>query len=243
MEPCSFEGDGLHELGETACFERFWLHERVEPVYKEEVTMAKGRNRVVVVPDFPRSVPEFLLRMETVVGAMEANVGTFPAPSPPLVDVRSHMKELSDVQAAFETHKSPIAPRDAAFDVLWQDGMQLHAYVQSLATATPEQAAVIAGQAAMALQSRTKRHKPPLTVVQKLSASVVLVGTAIKHAGRYDWQLSLDGGLTWQDLPPTTQARTTVTNLEVGVVVLFRYRILTKDGMGDWSDPVSHLVT
>jgi len=41
---------------------------------------------------------------------------------------------------------------------------------------------------------------------------------------------------------PTTLADARLAGLERGVRYLFRYRALTKAGMGDWSDPVSLLV-
>jgi hypothetical protein len=43
-------------------------------------------------------------------------------------------------------------------------------------------------------------------------------------------------------LPFTTQASTTVSGLTPGSTVHFRYRPVTKDGAGDWSQPVSIMV-
>ena len=47
---------------------------------------------------------------------------------------------------------------------------------------------------------------------------------------------------TWISLPFTVQANTTVSGLRPGSTVHFRYRPVTKDGAGDWSDPIAVIV-
>jgi hypothetical protein len=43
-------------------------------------------------------------------------------------------------------------------------------------------------------------------------------------------------------VPPTLQARTTVSGLQTGSTALFRYRSVTKTGATDWSGTVSLVV-
>jgi hypothetical protein len=212
-------------------------------VYNVEDIMAKGRNTVVVVANLPRSAPELLIRMQTIVNAMEANVSTFPSPSPPLADVRLHITQLSDAQAAFNNHTGPSVTRDVALRLLMEDGKRLWAGVQEQASANVERAAVIAGQAAITLRSTPKRHKPPLAIKQTLTTQVKVIGKATKHAGQYGWEYSLDGGKTWIGVTPTTKATAIITGLQPGVMVTVRYRTLTTKGWGDWSDEVSHRVS
>jgi hypothetical protein len=50
---------------------------------------------------------------------------------------------------------------------------------------------------------------------------------------------STDGGKTWVALPPTLQARTTVTGLTPGSSAQFRHRAVTKAGAADWSLPIT----
>jgi hypothetical protein len=52
----------------------------------------------------------------------------------------------------------------------------------------------------------------------------------------------MDGGKTWIQLPSTMKAKTTVSGIAPGTSPQFRFRILTKAGEGDWSQPISLLV-
>jgi hypothetical protein len=57
-----------------------------------------------------------------------------------------------------------------------------------------------------------------------------------------DGRMSLDGGKTWVELPETLQARTSVTGLQPATTYSFRFRPVTRMGVGDWSQPLSLLV-
>jgi hypothetical protein len=95
----------------------------------------------------------------------------------------------------------------------------------------------------MTVRETPLRHKSLLTVKQLLTTVVKLIAKAIQGARAYEWQYSVDGGVTWINLPTTAQANTTVSGLKPGVVTHFRFRVLTKDGLSDWGDAVDHLVT
>lgn len=43
-------------------------------------------------------------------------------------------------------------------------------------------------------------------------------------------------------MPSTLQAKTSVTGLAVGSTAQFRYRVTSKTGEGDWSQPISYFV-
>jgi hypothetical protein len=58
----------------------------------------------------------------------------------------------------------------------------------------------------------------------------------------FDWQWSSDGA-HWVDVPSTTYATVTIDGLTAGTTYSFRYRALTRAGKGDWSDPITFLVT
>jgi hypothetical protein len=71
------------------------------------------------------------------------------------------------------------------------------------------------------------------------------VNLVVAQAGNrasYEWEYSSDLGKTWVLLPPTLQAKTTVSGLQAGTIVQFRYRPVTKTGAADWSAPVSLMV-
>jgi len=74
------------------------------------------------------------------------------------------------------------------------------------------------------------------------SGAVQLVAPSAGHRASYEWQYSTDGGKTWVELPPTLQAKTSLTGLTAGSTAQFRYRAVIKAGAGDWSPPLSFLV-
>ncbi len=67
-------------------------------------------------------------------------------------------------------------------------------------------------------------------------AAILTVKSAGAHAS-YDWQMSVDGGKTWTEIPSTTRAKTTVAALPVSTTVQFRFRTPTPKGQSDWSQP------
>jgi hypothetical protein len=58
----------------------------------------------------------------------------------------------------------------------------------------------------------------------------------------YEWAYSTDGMKTWVSMPFTTKATTTIFGLVPGSTVHFRYRPVTKDGVGNWSDRAAIIV-
>jgi hypothetical protein len=64
---------------------------------------------------------------------------------------------------------------------------------------------------------------------------------AVAKRAAYEWQMSVDGGKTWVDLPRTLQAKTSVSGLTPTKMYLFRYRAVTNTGCGDWSDPLEFI--
>ena len=93
--------------------------------------------------------------------------------------------------------------------------------------------------------SPAPKVKAPLALkATKVSGTVNLVAKATKGARLNEWQYSLDGGKTWIALPATTKATTTVASLTPGATVMAQQRVFTKaDGWGNWTQPVSLLVT
>jgi hypothetical protein len=67
-------------------------------------------------------------------------------------------------------------------------------------------------------------------------------GQGGRKRATYEWEWSVDGGKTRNAAPKTLHAKTTIVGLPVGTYVPFRYRAVTKTGVGDWSDPITVLV-
>jgi len=166
---------------------------------------------VIVVLDLRQeSVPAFIDRVTTILNSMAANTVTFPSPVPTLAKATSDLAALSAAQAAFKAHTASRTDRDDAVKVVIAAMSQLHAYVEALANGDREQAATIAGDAAMTLRTQRLHHKEALAVKQTVSGSVNVIAKAIQGGKSNDWQFSTDGGKTWLDIPSTTRAHTTI---------------------------------
>jgi hypothetical protein len=94
----------------------------------------------------------------------------------------------------------------------------------------------------MRLRKVGVRSKNPITVKQGPSGSVHVSGTTVKGATAHEWQYSADGGKTWTSVTPTSQAKTTISNLTPGVLQ-FRQRVITRTGAGDWTPPLTVAVS
>jgi len=198
---------------------------------------------VVVLGLKPASVAALIVRSTTIVDGIGASPTLFPSPIPPLAQVKGHIATLTSTESALRSRTGLRGPRDDAKKLLIADMQGLHAYVQQLVSANPVQAQVIVEAAAMTLKKKTAPHKTDLATTQKVSGSVKVVAKSVKGARSHVWQMSTDGGKTYVDLPVTTQSYTTVHSLQPGSTVFFRQRPVLKTGMGDWSQPISTLVT
>jgi hypothetical protein len=189
------------------------------------------------------SIPALVQRATAIVSAMTANKATFPSPTPPLATVLADIAALQVAETALKNRLGTRADRDDKKQVVVADMGQLHGYVQTTVNANPSQAEVIAADAAMTLRKKGAHSKAPLAVKQTVSGSVQVVAKATVGAKANEWQYSTDGGKTWIDVPSTTKAKTTIPNLTPGATVMYRQRVVTKDGVGNWSQTISALVT
>lgn len=205
--------------------------------------MTVSMNRVLVAVYPPDNTPAFLILAQAILDRMDGNPH-FPQPIPPLADVRQAMAVLQKAEVVTQSKMLGTATeRDAARRALWSLVSRLKAYVQGVADDHAENAVAIIESSGMSVQPKGARAKPIFRVSagQNRGVAHLVVRAAAKNA-TYQWQMSKDGGVTWIDLPPTIQAKTTVENLVPGKEYLFRYRTLTQQGLSDWSEPIAYLV-
>ena len=204
----------------------------------------KTKTPNIVLLGLPKgtSIPKLIVRVTTIANAMAADKTMFPSPTPALAQVLSDTTALTSAETAFKAHTGTRTARDDARDVVVVDAHGLHTYVQSLVNANPAQAEAIATAAAMTLKKAGLAHKNALEVKQTISGTVHVIARATKGAKANHWQYTTDGGKTWIDAPPTTKASTTIASLTPGITVQVRHRVLTKTGLGDWSEDVTHVV-
>jgi hypothetical protein len=208
------------------------------------MTTAKPTSRSLAVLALPKTVPALLSCADHIVDSMTGNP-SFSTPSPTLASVAQAITELRTAQAVtLSRTKGAAQARNDKLAALVKLLQLLRSYIQSVADVDAETASTVITSAGLAVK------KPPTLKPRVFAATpgdnsgtVKLVTVSAGPRSSYLWQVSLDGGKTWVDLPATTQARTTVTALPAGTTVLFRYRSVTpKAGQGDWVPPISLLV-
>ena len=201
------------------------------------------KNPIVVVLALPTTVPGVIERANGIHDGMAAATTWFPSPTPALVTFASHIADLVTSQTGAKTHAAgAVALRDEKLAIVVADCHQLKAYVQQVAIANPTQAATIAQAASMRLRVVGSHNKSDLAAKQKGTGVVEIAAKVQAGEHAHEWQWSADGK-TWTSAAPSLQGKTTLTGLPTGVTVYFRHRATTKAGPGDWSQPISLLVS
>jgi hypothetical protein len=192
-------------------------------------------HKIIVVLGLPKAVAALIIRMSAILEAMTANKATFPSPPIALATAQSHVAALSAAETATKTKAlGTKQTRNDAQKLVIEDAKQLHAYVQQLANAHPDQASNIAAAAAMTLKSHGAHTQHDVTLKQGISGALTVHGKSLKGARSHEWQYTTDGGKSWTSLPVTTKSRTAVTGITPGTLVQVRHRIVVKTGPGDW---------
>jgi len=198
--------------------------------------------RSLAALNLPRRIPDTIAYARSVAAAMNGNPA-FPSPVPPLATLEADLAALEAAHVRTLTRALGTASeRDASLARVHADLASLRNYVQQLAAASPGEAEVLIEGAGMSVKRSSAPSKPDFAAKQgPVSGTVRLVARAAPTRASYDWQRSTDG-TAWVDLARTVRADTELSGLAAGTRYLFRYRTLTRDGVGDWSRVVSLLV-
>jgi hypothetical protein len=198
--------------------------------------------KLTVALNLPKRDNEVIAFAKHVADSMDGN-SHFPSPPVPIATLRAHIAEVDAAQIATlgGAHGTATA-RDAKLVVVANDLKVLRTYVETVALQHAADAAEVVASSGMSI----KQSAGPVTAVFAVnqraeSGSVELV---VRHPGivsSFDWQSSTDGS-HWLDAGRSVHARFTVTGLVPGTRYWFRYRVLTRDGLSDWSDPITLLV-
>jgi hypothetical protein len=205
--------------------------------------MTRRQNRTFVALKMPTKVPDYIALMRSVIAAATNN-SSLPDARPLVAGLRAAVEKLAARQVSSLTRAVGTASaRDEAFVVARQAMQTYQQYVQQKADADPEEAASIITGAGLRVRLPSSRRKSLFAARPGLrSGEVVLEAKAPSKRTRYEWEASSDGGQTWVSRGKTLQSKTTIDELPVGEYAHFRYRVLTKDGLSDWSDPLEVLV-
>jgi hypothetical protein len=175
---------------------------------------------------------------------MAGNIAQFPNPTPTLKAVDSAVSDLEKAQAAVLARvKGSTEQRAAKRAALVQLIDALRSYVQGVSDLDPANSAAIIQSAGFAVRKVPAHRARVFAVTQgAMTGSVKVVAPIGAKRASYDWQWSTDGGKTWQLAPSTLQAKTTLQGFAAGSTVSFRYRVTTKAGEAEWSQPIAFLV-
>jgi hypothetical protein len=187
--------------------------------------------------------PALISYAQGIVKAMTNNPA-FPTPTPTLAAVTTAIANLqsAELQAQART-KGAVTTRNEQRAALVTLLKQILAYIQATADANVENGASIIESAGVAVR-KTPTHAARVFDAKAgaITGSAKLVAPSAARRASYEWQYSADGGKTWVPAPSTLQAKTTVTGLQSGTSVLFRYRAVLKAGEGAWSQTVALVV-
>jgi hypothetical protein len=205
--------------------------------------MTRPQNRHFVAMNLPTTVPELLSRARAILTAMTDN-HWLPDPTPSVATLSAAIDSLDNAHTeTLSRTVGTVAARGAPHSALLAALRSYKGYVQGRGDADPDNAELIIASSGLSLRSPTTRAKAPFTVTQGAhSGSVILLVRATTKRASYEWAWSEDGGGTWNTAPATLAANTTITGLPIGKPLDFRFRVVTKAGVGDWSSPVTLIV-
>jgi hypothetical protein len=205
---------------------------------------SKNTRRTTITLALPKGVSALVTYAQTIVKRMTANP-SFPNPIPPLAAVMAAIGELQIAeQGALTRIKGAVVLRNEKRTALVGVLHQLAAYIQAVADADTTNAASIIESAGVTVRKTPTRRARAFTAKPGAVSGVVkVVAQVTSRRASYEWEYSTDGGKTWLTAPPTLQAKTTIAGLESGSTAQFRYRSVTRAGVGDWSQPVSLMIS
>jgi hypothetical protein len=196
---------------------------------------------IIVVLGLPTRNADFISYVAAILAKMTGNT-YFATPQPSLATVNAALTAFENAETAMGTSKGVKGDRAAKKKALVALLKHLRDYVQSICESNVPSAAAIAESAGMRLKNLTLAPKAIISVVDGLlSGSVVCDGKAVAVDASYYWCYSLDQK-SWISVPEQMQAKVTISGLTPGQLYYFRFRALTRKGMGDYCQAINHMV-
>jgi hypothetical protein len=205
-------------------------------------------HRPVVVFPYEKLGADFSEGATNTSAKLTANAAVFPNcdPTPPVLAGQVAAFVAADVLT--KTNKGAIPAREAQREILWGGLEGVRGSVQKVCDSNPEQAAVYASQAGLAL---LERH-PPVPVILagaltttkgavRLKASLALLTAMLPpvkgKGGRKTilWRYTLDGGKTFVTADSTPFVTTTIAGLPLETDVGFQVALKDRRGTTSWS--------
>ena len=201
-----------------------------------------------------RNISGVLGRSQTMYAAILSNIAMFaglPITMPAFLALITVLAAAQQATTGTKA-KGTKSLRDSKRNTVWAAMLNLQSYVQGLADAmSVADATTLIEAAGLLVAKAAMRQKETLTatltaapgVVHLAANRAVLVGTASAHRRvTFNWEMSADGGKTWQGLPSGSYASTTVPGLTLMTTYAFRVSVTVGNTPGAWSQAVSTLV-
>jgi len=192
-----------------------------------------------------KKIGDFILRIRAIVLNIVNNPTFFVTPNPTVASINTNIAALETGETLAKTRVTgSTSARNLKYDVLLKSLHGLQNYVQTLADNAADEHTSIAIITASGFDLKNKgaRVKPDLEARNgNVSGSIDLIAKSAAARSAYNWGMSSDK-ITWTELPPTLQSKTSVNGLTPATTVHFRYRAITKTGAGNWSQSISIVI-
>jgi len=198
----------------------------------------------VAVMKFPDDNEEFLVSAKYVSTCLTGNT-YFTSLSTTLASLLTEIAAL-DVATTKAKGRAPGAASDRTAKRLKVVQRLNHIVdlVQGVAEAQANavDAATVILSAGLKIKQVGKHAKSPLAARHgDVSGDVKLIALAVARVATYFFEYSVDQK-SWEAAPPTFKSGTLLSGLKPGVVYSFRFRALTRKGMGNYADVVTLMV-
>jgi hypothetical protein len=198
--------------------------------------------KITVALNFPRSVGDAITYSRRIAGSMDGNA-YFPSPPVAIATLLVHIEELAAAEAmALRGAHGDAALRNVKLDAVHGDLKQLRSYIEGTAHQHGGDAIAVVSSSGMSVKRSAGPRKALFRIKQRTRSGSVRA--EVRHPGKdasFDWEYSIDG-IHWIDAGRSNKARLDIDNLSPGTLYYFRFRVLTGDVVGDWSDPLTLIV-
>ncbi len=194
---------------------------------------------------------DFVIKSKAIYDALDLNEAGFY--TPPFSDMADFLTAIDKLETCIQNVKVRVLGAAAAKKVaktdLYNFLKSALEYINKMARNKPLSAEEIITGANMLVCAAHKVMKPQLSAKPTGAAGEVnLQCIAVQLDGKYykatyNWQISSDGGKTWDNLSDTVEAKLKVIGLVVTTTVKFRQRANSKKfGITAWCTPVDYTV-
>jgi len=200
--------------------------------------------KAIAVLNLSNKVKTLITHAQSVATSMAGNTTEFPSPNPSMATFQADIAALVTAETAVLARtKGAVETRNVKLAIVKSDLENLRNYVQSVSDANPSNAAAMIEGAGMTIRKVTLHDKAELSIKQgTVSGTVVATSKAAGKRAAYGWQYSTDQK-TWTNAPASLQAKTAIAGQTSATTYYFRFRAVTKDGEGAYSQIVQLLVS